>query len=65
MSLTDELLENNKKYAAGFTGPLQLPPTKQVAVLSPAWRPGSTCTASVLMTWSRPMISRSPRSRST
>ena len=34
MSLTDELLENNKKYAAGFTGPFPLPPAKQVAVLA-------------------------------
>jgi carbonic anhydrase len=34
MSVTDQLLENNKKYAAGFTGPLPLPPAKQVAVLA-------------------------------
>ena len=34
MSVTDELLENNKKYAAGFTGPFPLPPAKQVAVLA-------------------------------
>ena len=34
MSVTDQLLENNEKYAAGFTGPLPLPPAKGVAVLA-------------------------------
>ena len=34
MSVTDQLLENNKKYAAGFKGPLPLPPAKHVAVLA-------------------------------
>jgi len=34
MSVTDQLLENNEKYAAGFTGPLPLPPAKHVAVLA-------------------------------
>lgn len=34
MSVTDELLENNKAYAAGFSGPLPLPPAKHVAVLA-------------------------------
>jgi carbonic anhydrase len=34
MSVTDQLLENNRKYAAGFTGPLPLPPAKHVAVLA-------------------------------
>jgi carbonic anhydrase len=34
MSVTDQLLENNEKYAAGFTGPLPLPPARQVAVLA-------------------------------
>jgi carbonic anhydrase len=34
MSVTDQLLENNKKYAAGFSGPLPLPPAKHVAVLA-------------------------------
>ena len=34
MSVTDELLENNEKYAAGFSGPLPLPPSKDVAVLA-------------------------------
>ncbi|MEJ3657339.1 carbonic anhydrase [Actinomycetes bacterium KLBMP 9759] len=34
MSVTDELLANNAKYAATFEGPLPLPPAKQVAVLA-------------------------------
>jgi len=34
MSVTDQLLENNEKYAAGFNGPLPLPPAKHVAVLA-------------------------------
>ena len=34
MSVTDELLANNEKYAATFSGPLPLPPSKQVAVLA-------------------------------
>lgn len=34
MSVTDELLENNKAYAAEFSGPLPLPPAKHVAVLA-------------------------------
>lgn len=34
MSVTDQLLENNEKYAADFTGPLPLPPAKHVAVLA-------------------------------
>lgn len=34
MSVTDQYLENNKKYAATFNGPLPLPPSKQVAVLA-------------------------------
>jgi carbonic anhydrase len=34
MSVTDQLLENSKQYAAHFTGPLPLPPAKQVAVLA-------------------------------
>ncbi len=34
MSVTDQLLENNEKYAAGFEGPLPLPPAKHVAVLA-------------------------------
>lgn len=34
MSVTDEFLTNNADYAAGFTGPLPLPPAKQVAVVA-------------------------------
>ena len=34
MSVTDQLLENNEKYAAGFSGPLPLPPAKGVAVVA-------------------------------
>src|ERR1700709_2264012 len=34
MSITDQLLENNEKYAASFEGPLPLPPAKHVAVLA-------------------------------
>ncbi len=34
MSVTDELLANNKQYAATFNGPLPLPPAKQIAVVA-------------------------------
>ncbi|GAA3566168.1 carbonic anhydrase [Amycolatopsis ultiminotia] len=34
MSVTDELLANNDRYAANFTGPLPLPPAKHVAVVA-------------------------------
>jgi len=34
MSVTDEYLENNRRYAATFTGPLPLPPSKHVAVVA-------------------------------
>ena len=34
MSVTDQYLENNKKYAANFNGPLPLPPSKQIAVVA-------------------------------
>ncbi|MFD2420717.1 beta-class carbonic anhydrase [Amycolatopsis pigmentata] len=34
MSVTDELLANNARYAENFTGPLPLPPAKGVAVLA-------------------------------
>jgi len=34
MSFTDELLENNRAYAASFSGPLPLPPAKNIAVLA-------------------------------
>ncbi len=34
MSATDDLLKNNEAYAAQFSGPLPLPPSKHVAVLA-------------------------------
>lgn len=34
MTVTDQYLKNNEEYAAGFTGPLPLPPSKHVAVLA-------------------------------
>lgn len=34
MSVTDQYLENNKKYAERFSGPLPLPPKNQIAVLA-------------------------------
>jgi carbonic anhydrase len=34
MSVTDELLVNNARYAEKFSGPLPLPPAKNVAVLA-------------------------------
>ncbi|MEY4477158.1 MAG: hypothetical protein RJA31_662 [Actinomycetota bacterium] len=34
MSVTDELLKNNEKYAESFSGPLPLPPSKHVAVVA-------------------------------
>lgn len=34
MSVTDELLANNKRYAESFSGPLPLPPAKHAAVLA-------------------------------
>jgi carbonic anhydrase len=34
MSVTDECLANNEHYAAGFSGPLPMPPAKQVAVIA-------------------------------
>ena len=34
MSVTDEYLENNRRYAETFTGPLPLPPARQVAVVA-------------------------------
>jgi carbonic anhydrase len=34
MSFTDKLLENSKAYAATFSEPLPLPPTKNIAVLA-------------------------------
>src|SRR5487761_1113471 len=34
MSVTDELLENNNRYAATFSGPLPLPPARHIAVVA-------------------------------
>ena len=34
MSVTDELLANNSRYAETFSGPLPLPPAKHVAVVA-------------------------------
>lgn len=34
MSVTDECLANNAEYAASFSGPLPLPPSRHVAVLA-------------------------------
>jgi carbonic anhydrase len=34
MSVTDELLANNTRFAQTFSGPLPLPPAKQVAVVA-------------------------------
>jgi carbonic anhydrase len=34
MSVTDEYLENNRAYAADFTGPLPLPPSRHLAVVA-------------------------------
>lgn len=34
MSVTDDLLKNNDDYAARFSGPLPLPPSKQIAVVA-------------------------------
>ena len=34
MSVTDDYLANNRAYAATFTGPLPLPPSKHIAVLA-------------------------------
>ena len=34
MSVTDELIENNRTYAASFSGPLPLPPSRHLAVVA-------------------------------
>ncbi len=34
MSVTDDLLANNARYAESFSGPLPLPPSKHIAVLA-------------------------------
>lgn len=45
MSVTDQLLENNEKYAANFSGPLPSP-RRSRSRFSRAWTPGSTSTGS-------------------
>ena len=34
MSVTDELLQNNQRYAESFQGPLPMPPSRQLAVVA-------------------------------
>jgi carbonic anhydrase len=34
MSVTDELLANNASYTESFTGPLPMPPAKQIAIVA-------------------------------
>ena len=34
MSITDEYLKNNEAYAANFSGPLPLPPSRNIAVVA-------------------------------
>ena len=34
MSITDQLLANNREYAQSFSGPLPLPPSKHIAVVA-------------------------------
>jgi carbonic anhydrase len=34
MSATDEYLQHNERYAEGFSGPLPMPPARQVAVVA-------------------------------
>ncbi len=34
MSVTDDLLKNNRAYAESFTGPLPLPPAKKIAIVA-------------------------------
>ena len=34
MTVTDELLANNERYAEGFSGPLPLPPSAHLAVVA-------------------------------
>src|SRR6201747_3155290 len=34
MTVTDELLDNNRAYVASFGGPLPLPPAKHVAIVA-------------------------------
>ncbi len=34
MSVTDELIANNRTYAESFSGPLPLPPSRHVAIVA-------------------------------
>lgn len=34
MSVTDELIDNNRTYASSFSGPLPLPPSRHIAVVA-------------------------------
>lgn len=34
MTVTEEFLRNNETYAAGFSGPLPLPPSKHIAIVA-------------------------------
>ena len=34
MTVTEEFLKNNETYAAGFSGPLPLPPSKHIAIVA-------------------------------
>ena len=34
MTATDEYLANNARYAESFSGPLPMPPSKQIAVVA-------------------------------
>jgi carbonic anhydrase len=34
MSVTDDLLANNERYAASFSGPLPMPPAKNIAIVA-------------------------------
>ena len=34
MTVTDDFLRNNEAYAAGFSGPLPLPPSKHIAIVA-------------------------------
>src|SRR3954453_3886369 len=34
MSVTDDLLQHNTRYAEGFSGPLPLPPARHIAVVA-------------------------------
>ena len=54
MPVTDQLLENNEKYAADFDGPLSPSRRPASSPSSPAWTPGSTSTGSWVSRRARP-----------